>query len=165
LLCRPGDADFVRSLGPAFEPLVEKAGNYSITEQISVSIALRKARVDLFHAPHYVVSPLTTCPFVVTIHDCIHLRFPQDLPNRAAYYYARTFMTLSARRARRVLTVSQASKDDILRYLKVPASKVEVIYNALDERLATAPTTSDIARVRDRFLLTSPFVLYTGNIK
>jgi len=165
LLCRRDDVDYVKSLGPQFEPIIEESGNYSAREQVALPMALHRARVDLFHAPHYVVSPLTTCPFVVTIHDCIHLRFPQDLPNRAAYYYARTFMTLAARRARRVLTVSQASKDDILRYLKVPATKVEVIYNALDERLAAPPTREDIARVRDRYLLTSPFVLYAGNIK
>ena len=64
-----------------------------------------------------------------------------------------------------MLTVSKASKQDILHYLRVPADKVEVIYNALDERLATPPTAEDIARVRERFQLTSPFILYAGNIK
>jgi glycosyltransferase involved in cell wall biosynthesis len=165
LLCRPEDAGTLRALSPRFEPLVERAGNYSLAEQITIPIALRRARVDLFHAPHYVVSPLTLCPFVVTIHDCIHLRFPQYLPNRGAYFYARTMMTLAARRARRVLTVSEASKEDILRFLKVPASRVEVIYNGLDERLAAPPSAADIARVRERYLLNSPFILYTGNIK
>ena len=145
--------------------MVERAGNYSLREQITVPLALRRARVDLFHAPHYVVSPLTPCPTVVTIHDCIHLRFPQYLPNRAAHLYARVMMTMAARRAHRILTVSHASKEDILRYLKVPASKIEVIYNALDERLATPPTAEDVTRVRERFQLTSPFILYAGNIK
>jgi len=165
LLCRRSDADFVQSLGPRFEALIEDAGNYSVREQISVPIGLWRAHVDLFHAPHYVVSPLTMCPFVVTIHDCIHLRFPQYLPNRAAYAYARTVMTSAARRARKVLTVSKASKDDILHFLKIPAEKVEVIYNGLDERLAQAPTDEEVARVRQRFQLTAPYVLYAGNIK
>jgi glycosyltransferase involved in cell wall biosynthesis len=74
-------------------------------------------------------------------------------------------MTRSARGSARVLTVSQASKEDILHYLRVPADKVEVIYNALDTRLASEPTPDDIARARDRFLLTAPYILYTGNIK
>ena len=165
LLCRADDQAFARALGPRFQPIVERAGNYSAREQFSVPVALRRAGVDLFHAPHYVVSPFTPCKYVVTIHDCIHLRFPQYLPNRAAYYYARTMMTMAARRAARILTVSEASKDDILHYLRVPADRVEVIYNALDERLAAPPTAEQIARVRERFQLTSPFVLYTGNIK
>jgi glycosyltransferase involved in cell wall biosynthesis len=165
LLCRPDDVEFLRSLGPRFEPLPERARNYSVREQFAVPLALARARVDLFHAPHYVVSPLTRCPFVVTIHDCIHLRFPQYLPNKIAVRYANTMMRSSARRSRRILTVSQASKQDILHYLHVPAEKVEVIYNALDERLATPPTEGEIARVRQRYQLDAPFILYTGNIK
>jgi glycosyltransferase involved in cell wall biosynthesis len=136
-----------------------------VREQFSVPVTLARAGVDVFHAPHYVVSPLTTCPYVVTIHDCIHLRFPQYLPNRLAPHYARVMMRTAARRAAKVLTVSRASKDDILHYLGIPADKVEVIYNALDSRLATPPTAADVTRVRDRFLLTSPFILYAGNIK
>jgi glycosyltransferase involved in cell wall biosynthesis len=164
-VCRPDDAKFVRALGPRFDPLVARAGHYSGTELLTIPWIVRRAQADVFHAPHYVVSPLTHCPTVVTIHDCIHLRFPQYLPNGAAYVYAKWMMRSAATRARRVLTVSQASKDDILSYLHVPASKVDVIYNALDERLATPPTAEDIERVRDRFLLNAPFVLYAGNIK
>jgi len=165
LLCRPDDVEALRGLGPRFEPLPERAGNYSVREQLSIPLVLARARVDLFHAPHYVVSPLTRVPFVVTIHDCIHLRFPQYLPNRAAVRYARTMMASSARRSRRILTVSQASKQDIQNYLRVPADKVEVIYNALDERLATPPTEAEMTRVRQRYQLDAPFILYTGNIK
>lgn len=165
LICRPEDAGFVRQLGPQFEPWPDTSANYSVREQLTVPLDLRRARVDLFHAPHYVVSPLITCPVVVTIHDCIHLRFPQYLPNRIAYLYARTFMAIGARRARRIITVSQASKDDIQHYLGTPASKIEVIHNGLDARYLTPPSDDAVASVRERFLLTAPFILYAGNIK
>ena len=59
LLCRSRDTAFVESLGPRFRALVETSGNYSLREQVSIPFALARARVDLFHAPHYVVSPLT----------------------------------------------------------------------------------------------------------
>ena len=165
LICPPAEVEYLKTLGPRFRPIADRSGNYSAREQFSIPRALVRANVDLFHAPHYVVSPFTTRPFVVTIHDCIHLRFPQYLPNRAALHYARVMMKMSARRSRRILTVSQASKNDILHYLGVPADKVEVIYNALDERLALVPTAEDVDRVRQRFQLTSPFILYAGNIK
>jgi len=165
ILCAPADTDFVGTLGPRFTPFVERAGNYSVREQLSVPWTLRRTRADLFHAPHYVVSPLVRRPFVVTIHDCIHLRFPEYLPNRGAHAYARAMMRSSARRARRVLTVSEASRDDIVRYLGVSADKVDVIPNAIDEKLSTLATGDDITRVRERYQLTGPFVLYSGNIK
>jgi len=165
LICHPKDEAFVSALGPRFEPLVDSAASYSVREQLSVPLDLRRARVQLFHSPHYVVSPLTPGRVVVTIHDCIHLRFPQYLPNRAAHAYARAFMAYGARRARRIITVSQASKDDIQHYLHTPADKIDVIHNGLDPRFLEAPDEANVARVRDRFLLGAPFVLYTGNIK
>src|SRR5688572_18572538 len=126
---------------------------------------LRRERVDLFHAPHYVLPPLTPCPSVVTIHDCIHLRFPQYLPNRVAYAYARASLWVATHRSNRVLTVSEASKRDILRYFRVPEKKIDVIYNAIDERFGQAPAADEIERVRERYQLDGPFILYAGNIK
>jgi glycosyltransferase involved in cell wall biosynthesis len=165
LICQPRDEEFVRALGPRFEPLVDRSANYSMRELVSVPLDLRRARVQLFHAPHYVISPLTTCPVVATIHDCIHLRFPQYLPNRAAHAYAKAFMAMAARKARRVITVSEASKDDIRHYLHTPAAKIDVIHNGLDHRFLSAPDDVDVANVRARFMLTAPFILYAGNIK
>ena len=109
--------------------------------------------------------PLTPCRSVVTIHDCIHLRFPQYLPNRLGYAYARTSMWFATHRSARVLTVSEASKRDILEYFDVPESKIAVIYNAIDERFSEEPPADEVMRVRERYQLNDPFVLYAGNIK
>lgn len=165
LLCRPSDTESVRAFGDNFSAVAEPSGNYSLKEQVRLPLTLRRIGADVFHAPHYVLPPLLPCPAVVTIHDCIHLMFPEYLPNRLAYYYARTFMTLAARRSARVLTVSEASKRDILHFFHIPASKVEVVYNAIDDRFGRLPEPDDVVRVRQRFQLDDPFLLYAGNIK
>jgi glycosyltransferase involved in cell wall biosynthesis len=165
LLCRPVDEDMARRLGDNFRTVPERAHPYTIREQLTVPLDLRRERIDLFHAPHYVLPPLTPCKSVVTIHDCIHLRFPQYLPNRLAYAYARSSLWIATHRAARVLTVSEASKRDILRYFRVPEQKIDVIYNAIDEQFGEPPTDEEIRRVRERYQLDAPFVLYAGNIK
>jgi len=165
LLCRPADRDTVGGFGDNFRALPESAGNYSLAEQVRVPLALKRADADVFHAPHYVLPPFLPCPSVVTIHDCIHLMFPQYLPNKLAYVYARAFMTIAARRSSKVLTVSEASKRDILRFFHIPASKVEVVYNAIDDRFDREPEMDDVVRVRERYQLNDPFLLYAGNIK
>jgi glycosyltransferase involved in cell wall biosynthesis len=91
--------------------------------------------------------------------------FPQYLPNRAAYAYAKASMWNAAKRSDRVLTVSEASKRDILHFFNVPPEKVVVVYNAIDERFWIAPKEEDMARVRERYQLDHGFVLYVGNIK
>jgi glycosyltransferase involved in cell wall biosynthesis len=101
----------------------------------------------------------------VTIHDCIHLMFPQYLPNRFALAYARTSIALAARRATRIMTVSESSKRDILRFVDAPPGKIDVIYNAYDERFGIEPGEEDVLRVRERYQLQDPFVLYAGNVK
>jgi glycosyltransferase involved in cell wall biosynthesis len=165
LLCRPDDGPALTALGDNFRAVPETAGNYSIAEQWRIPLALRRERVTLFHAPHYVLPPLVPCRSVVTIHDCIHLMFPQYLPNRFAFGYARASIATASRRATRVLTVSESSKRDILRFVDLPADKIDVIYNAYDERFTVEPLEEDVIRVRDRYQLHDEFVLYAGNVK
>jgi glycosyltransferase involved in cell wall biosynthesis len=165
VLCGEGDTATVEKLGVNFRAVPEKSRPYSVREQLTVPFDLRRERVDLFHAPHYVLPPLTPCPAVVTIHDCIHLRFPQYLPNRVAYAYARASLWIATHRSHRILTVSEASKRDILRYFRVPEKKIDVIYNAIDERFGQPPNPEEMERVRERYQLDGPFILYAGNIK
>jgi glycosyltransferase involved in cell wall biosynthesis len=165
LLCKPQDETALSSVGPNFRAVVETAPPYSVAEQVRIPMAIRREHADLFHAPHYVLPPLINCRSVVTIHDTIHLRFPQYLPGRLAYGYARTSLWLATKRSNRILTVSETSKSDILRRFRVPADKVTVIYNAIDERLSQAPPEDAFERVRIRYQLRDPFALYVGNIK
>jgi glycosyltransferase involved in cell wall biosynthesis len=166
LLCRSRDASGLSAfLGENFRTVVVNAGNYSLTEQVAIPLALRREGVTLYHAPHYVLPPLVRCRSIVTIHDCIHLMFPEYLPNRFALTYAKTSIALAARRARRILTVSESSKRDILRFVDAPADRIDVIYNAYDECFAIEPREEDVLRVRERYQLQDPFVLYAGNVK
>ena len=165
LFTQPADVELGTELGENFRTVVERAGAYSVKEQLTIPMDLRREGIDLFHAPHYVLPPLIPCKAVVTIHDCIHLRFPQYLPNSFAYAYARSSLWVATHRASRVLTVSEASKRDILRYFRIPESKIDVIYNAIDERLGEPLSNEEIGRVRERYQLNDPFVLYAGNIK
>jgi glycosyltransferase involved in cell wall biosynthesis len=165
VLCHQADQQITSNLGPNFRPVLDASPGYSIREQVSVPLDLRRIRPTLFHSPHYVLPPLTPCRSVVTIHDCIHLRFPQYLPNRIGYAYAKSSMWVATHRSSRILTVSEASKRDILQYFNVPPTKIDVIYNAIDERFWESPADDEIDRVRERYQLIDPFVLYAGNIK
>jgi glycosyltransferase involved in cell wall biosynthesis len=165
LICRPEHTALAAELGPNFTAVADASKPYSVGEQISVPLDLRRHKVDLFHEPHYVLPPLVPCRSVVTIHDCIHLRFPQYLPNKLAYAYARTFLWTATHQADRIITVSEASKRDILQYFRIPPEKIEVIYNGIGERFWNAPAEEDIERVRQRYQLTDPFILYAGNIR
>ena len=165
LLCHQSDMAVAGTLGENFRTVLEPAANYSVSEQFHIPLVLMREKPDVFHAPHYVLPVAVRSRSVVTIHDCIHLMFPQYLPNRAAYAYARGAMWSAARKSDRILTVSEASKRDILHFFNVPPDKIVVVYNGIDERFWIQPSPEEIARVRERFQLDHGFVLYAGTIK
>ena len=165
VLCRPDDVEAGDVLGQNFRMVPETAPAYSVAEQFKIPLSLARERVRLVHEPHYVLPPLIRCRSVVTIHDCIHLMFPQYLPSRLAYVYAKASMWSASRKANKILTVSEASKRDILRFFDVPSEKVVVIHNAIDERFLAPADPERMEMARQRYQLDHPFVLYVGNIK
>ena len=111
------------ALPAGVEHVVVDAPKYSIRELFTIG---RSPKIDLFHAPHYVV-PFVNVPFVVTVHDLIHLRHRNPL----ARVYARAMIGRAVRRSRRVITVSNAVRDEIAREFG-HAEKIAVTYNGVD---------------------------------
>jgi glycosyltransferase involved in cell wall biosynthesis len=115
------------------EHVVVDAPHYSIRELLALGRAADRAKLDLFHAPHYVV-PFTRVPVAVTIHDLIHLHQPQRNP--LAPLYARTMIRRAIRKAAVVLTVSEAVKRELEAF---GATNVVVTPNGIDEAFSPLP--------------------------
>jgi glycosyltransferase involved in cell wall biosynthesis len=166
LFCDRQDAATLRDLASNFVPVVDDSAGYGLKEHLSIPLKLRRLRVDLFHSPHYVLPLLCPTRAVVTIHDCIHLLFPQYLPNRGAVHYAGFMMRSAIRRSALVLTVSEASRADILRFFpEAAAERVLVVPNAIDPAILDDPGEAEQERVRERYQIRGRFVLYAGNVK
>lgn len=114
-----------------FEHGIVDARHYSIRELFAVARAIKAARADLFHAPHYVV-PFTNVPMVVTIHDLIHLHQPQRNP--LARPYARWMLRRAITNSSRVLTVSNAVAAELRDELGADPGRIVVIPNGVDDR-------------------------------
>jgi glycosyltransferase involved in cell wall biosynthesis len=165
LFTRPDDRHVATSLGDNFRAVPNRSGHYSLAEQVSIPLAVRRERLDLFHATHYVLPALTPSRSVVTIHDCIHLMFPEYLGHRMGYAYARASLYTAAHKSDRIFTVSEQSKRDILKFFKVPPEKIVVTHNAIDDRFKAAPTEEEVVQTRERYQLSHSYLLYVGNIK
>jgi glycosyltransferase involved in cell wall biosynthesis len=137
------------SLPEGIEHVVVDAPHYSIRELVAIGRATDRAKLDLFHAPHYVV-PFTSVPLVVTIHDLIHLRHPNPL----ARMYARQMIGRAVRRSRCVLTVSESVKREIMATFDCGDEHVVVTPNGVG-----APFTNVGTAAEGRYFL------YVGNDK
>ena len=166
LFCDRADQATLRDLAENFVPIVDNSSGYGVQEHFSIPLKVHRLGADLLHSPHYVLPLLCRQRSVVTIHDCIHLLFPEYLPNRLAPRYAREMMGSAIRRSDLVLTVSEASRNDILSfYPSTNPDRVEVVPNAIDEAILQDPGEEEMERVRERYQIRGRFILYAGNIK
>ncbi|MGH9607861.1 MAG: glycosyltransferase family 4 protein [Terracidiphilus sp.] len=135
---------------------------YSISEQIGLPRLLRREGVQLFHSPHFLVPLWRTCPQVVTIHDVIHLVYPQDIPSLAGRLYSRAMVRAAVRLSDHIITVSEFSKRDILRHYDIDAGNVHVIYSGIDKALHRVEDHNEIDRVRRKYGIEQEYILYAG---
>lgn len=122
-------------------------------------------RHDLFHGPFDLVPPTRRAARVVTIHDLAFLRAPEGLPRAWIRERART-VPPSARRAHRVITVSEFSRRDIVARLGVPEERVVAIHHGIGPEFAPArDRDADLARLAQRYGLRPGFLLYLGTLQ
>ena len=125
-----------------------------------------RERAHLLHEPHYVLPPRHALPHRRD-HSRLHPPDVSAVPARADWRTSTRARRCGARcsKSDRILTVSEASKRDILRFFDIPPEKVAVIYNAIDERFLAPPDEERMDLIRQRYQLDHPFLLYVGNIK
>lgn len=162
---RRADRDAFAGLPARFEIVEEEARGYSVAELTRYAWRIFRDRLDLFHATHYVLPPLPHVRAVVTIHDIIHLLYPQFLPSRAAHVYARVMIRRALKRADRIITVSYNSKRDLVDYFGVHPSGIEVIYNGVSSRFRSDVPQGEREAAAAKYRVRPPYLLFLGGEK
>lgn len=127
LLMTKGETLFDRWRGNVI-PVPVTSGLYSFNELFKLGKFCNSLEWDVFHEPHYTVPWFLNRPSIATIHDLIHINAPQ----RWYYpYIARRLIGSALKRATRIVTVSNASKEEILSFCPSVAEKIFVIPNSI----------------------------------
>ncbi|MGC8878430.1 MAG: glycosyltransferase family 4 protein [Anaerolineae bacterium] len=134
-----------------------------VWEQLVLPELLRRAGVEVLHAMAFVIPLMAGCPSVVTIYDLSFLRYPHAFRpfNR---WYLSCFTPLSARRARRVIAISESTRQDVIRYLHVAPERVDVIHCGVAPSFQPLPA-SEVERFRRERQLSDPFILFVGTLE
>lgn len=143
---------------PTGNPLVR-----ILWEQAVLPFQLVKEGIDLFHSLAFVQPLFCSCPGVVTIYDLSFLLFPEGF-NPWKRLYLRYMTPYSARRSRRVIALSQSTKNDLSRLFRIPGEKIEVIPCGVDPRFR--PLNGNlVSRFRQRRGLPEGMILFVGTIE
>ncbi|MDS9468930.1 glycosyltransferase family 1 protein [Paracoccus sp. MBLB3053] len=129
------------------EPIVLRSplGMGQAWEMISLPLATRKHLLLNFCN----LAPAIHPNFVVMIHDAQTYLYPEDYSGRQAVAY-RALLPLIARRARKVLTVSEFARDSLARHRVAPLDKISVVHNGTDHLLRVRPDNAVLDRHRLR---------------
>ncbi|MGC9336018.1 MAG: glycosyltransferase family 4 protein [Anaerolineae bacterium] len=117
----------------------------------------------LFHATEHLLPPLRGVPTVLTVHDMIFRLFPEH-QKPLNYWYLNRAMPVYCRRAGAIITVSEASKRDIVAEYGLDPERVKVIYEAASPefRPALAEAVEDARR---HYGLPERYLLHVGTIE
>lgn len=163
LLTHDTERDFFGTLPDNFEAVYERCPVYSLRELVALSWKLFRLDADLYHSTHYVLPAVVPSKVVVTLHDLIHLLYPEYLPSRLAFFYAQRMIRHSLARSDRIICVSRNTKKDLSRYFEVDPSKVRVVYNGVHDAFREELSDGEIARWLKNLGIETPYLLFVGN--
>jgi glycosyltransferase involved in cell wall biosynthesis len=132
-------------------------------EQLVQPQILRQIEANLVHGPVFVGPLVAPCPVVTTIHDLSFMRFPH-LFRPVNRLYLTSMTRLSARRARRLIAVSEHTASEAVHLLGVARGKIDVVYHGVDPQFQPLPA-KEVEAFRERRDLPERYVLFVGTLE
>jgi len=166
LIGPPPKVKEIGSLPPNFHMVPLIAPERSVKGYRSFRTIVKQLDCDLVHIPNlFSVPRALPCPYVMTVHDM--LEHMSRAGERAGFwrsvYFQSTKHVLS--KAARIFAVSNFTKSEMEKFFGVRAERIEVVYNAIDERfLHGHASAADRDLIAKRYQVTYPFLLYTGRV-
>ncbi len=137
---------------------------YSVEEQFELFKTVPQC--DVFWSPHYNVPllPIKAKKRLVTIHDVFHLAFLDTLSLKQKLY-AKLLINQAVNRSNKILTVSNFSKNEIVKYTKT-TKQIDVIYNAINfDKFKVTKEEKTLYETKEKYNLPESFILFVGNVK
>jgi glycosyltransferase involved in cell wall biosynthesis len=166
LIGSPAKVEEIGALPPNFHTVPLLAPDRSFQGYREFRTALQGLSCDLVHIPNlFSVPRALPCPYVMTVHDMLdHMSRTRERSGLwRSFHFQMTKRVLAG--AARIFAVSNFTRNEIEKLFEIPSDRVEVVYNAIDERFlhghASAADRDLIAR---RYQVTYPFLLYAGRI-
>jgi len=163
LFDRPYSEEFVFSPNVIPHNLFPQARHpvlYYLWFEHSIPFTLKRIRPDLFFSPDGYLSLSTPVRSMVVFHDLNFEHRPQDFPLLDRLYYKHYFPRF-ARKACRIATVSEFSKNDIMKLYGIEGERIDVVYNGAHEGYKPVDEKTREG-VRKKYSGSKPYFLYVG---
>lgn len=135
---------------------------YSIKEQVLLPMEMNRSGPDLLHYPSFNMPLVNSKPVVATIHDLIYYLNRDACPSLAAYLYARFMFKKAVKIARKIITVSEFTRSELVESLGVGPEKIAVIHNGVSGLYRPIAVEKQGA-VLSKYGIRGGYIFYAGN--
>lgn len=137
--------------------------HYSLGEQLFFPRLLKSHRLDIVHFPNFNVPVFYKGEYVVTIHDMVHHKISGHKKSRYLKFLAYKYIIQqAAKRAKKIITITQAAKQEIISFLGIAPDRIAVTYEA---PASIIKNPGDFGRLKENYLLNAPFLLFVGTLE
>lgn len=125
---------------------------------------LFRTNSDIYQFFNFVIPPNISGKVITTIHDLTYILYPNtmDTSNRKRL---EKDMKSTVKRADYIITISESSKRDIIKYLHVDENKIQVIYPGVDEIYKKVLNSDEITTVKNKYNIHGKYLLYLGTLE
>jgi len=116
---------------------------------------------NVFFTPSHYTPRFCPCPRVISIMDLSYLHFP-EMFRKQDLYQLKNWTAYSVRKAAKIITISKASMDDIIRYYKVLPEKIVVAYPAL---MTNIKYKINIKKIKEKYKIGGDYILSVGTLQ
>jgi len=144
--------------------LVSPFRNQVFCEQFWLPYVAKKERVDMMFFPGFPPGILKSGPFVMTIFDSTLWKFPEFLSWKARIYF-KPLTLIALKRAARIITISETSKNDIGHYIGKNSSKLINNGIAINSDFRIIKNQESLEKTRRKYGLPKDFILSVGSLE
>lgn len=138
----------------------------SVWRSFSVKSDIKKLKLDIYHGLSHEIPygiQQTGVKSIVTIHDLIYMRYPEQFNPIDVFTYDKKFR-YACKRADHIIAISEQTKKDIIDYFGTNPEKITVCYQSCNPAFSKNVNEEEKSRIRKKYDLPENFFLYVGSI-
>lgn len=118
---------------------------------------------DLLHSMAFVLPIIGNTPSVVTVYDLSFIHYPENFP-KLQQAYLRSQTNRSCRKARRIITISHSSRQDVHNFFQIPLEKIDVVVPGVDSIYHPLPA-HEVEAFREEKGFSKNLILHVGTLQ
>lgn len=135
-----------------------------LREQLTLPRLAQNAHADLLHLTGFAAPLRSRVPVVLTVMDLIGSLFSKNFPPVSRFYWSR-YLPYSIRAARHIITLSENTKQDVMRFTNIPAERITVIPPGYDPRFRVIDNTRLLQTTATRLQLPDRYFLFVSTLE